>query len=324
MRLISLKFFYTFFTDPFTQLLQQTTMNPFFQITISLVACILMAACGGGGSSTASDQSNSANTPAATVPQSTATTATAAPPAATPSNTLPPTSPTSSVQPPVTTSMADCIGNTDLLADGNSYEIEFLGSAKTGSGLSKQRYLLKSSVLGNKTFQSKNAIETRNETIYLDVLTGLPSTGTALSISTYSQIQGTDALTLGSSIQVAQSGQSVNYLTSYSPAIRSPLNWSAAQTLTQTYTASMESVGLPVVTPPAVSQMSVVTRYIGRETITVAAGTFEACRFEMITNGMTSSNWVAATGRYAGLSLKSQDLSTGSSVEAMKLLFNGR
>jgi hypothetical protein len=193
----------------------------------------------------------------------------------------------------------------------------------TNNATGNIRYGIKNTVVRNTTFNGNNAIETRTETTYVDTLAGLPPAGLSISLLSYSQVQGAEILNYGSTSQVSQSGLTINTVTRNVPPIRSFINWTAGVNLTQTYTSTSESTGLPVAVPPAVTTTTTTTRYLGRETITVPAGTFDACRFETTTNGTVATNWSAATGRYWGLLLRAQDNATGDAVQATRLLFNG-
>jgi hypothetical protein len=210
-----------------------------------------------------------------------------------------------------------------LLTVGNTYEIELAGTARSPgtTNTGNIRFGIKNTVVRNIMFNGNNAVETRTETTYIDTLAGLPAAGLSVSVLSYSQAQGTEILNYGSTSQVTQSGFTINTLTRFAPAIRSFINWTAGLDLAQTYTTTSESTGLPIAVPPVVTTTT--TRYLGRETITVPAGTFDACRFETTTNGTVATSWSAATGRYSGLLLRSQDNATGDAVQATRLLFNG-
>jgi hypothetical protein len=211
-----------------------------------------------------------------------------------------------------------------LLTVGNTYEIELAGTAASGAGSTGNiRYGVNYTVTQNTSFKGNAAVETRAVTTYIDSFAGLPTVGTAISVLNYSQIQGAELLNYGSSSQISAAGQTINSITSFAPAVRTFLNWTAGQTLTQTYTSTTESTGLPVAVPPTVTTSTSSTRFLGIENITVPAGTFAACRFENTTNGVVSTSWSAATGRYSGLLLRAQDNATGNAVQATRLRFNG-
>ena len=112
--------------------------------------------------------------------------------------------------------------------------------------------------------------------------------------------------------------------TTFTPPITTPLNLSAGGTYTYTTTQHTEVAGGGT-TVPDVTQTVTVT-YVGAESITVPAGTFNTCKIktDSTINGTTTSglSWTVNEGRYKGLFAKSDD-GKGNVVEATKLLFNG-
>ena len=221
------------------------------------------------------------------------------------------------------TGSGSCVANPALYTVGNNYEVELAGTASSGAASGNVRYGIKSTVTQNTTFKGQAAVETKAETTYIETLAGLPAAGITATVFTYGAAQGSEVLNFGVKIQTAAEGFVLNSTISFSPATRNPLSWTAGQRFTDTVTVTTEFTGLPVVVPATTAQQTFNVRFVGREAVTVPAGTFDACRFETTENGLTVTNWSVATGRYAGLFLKSQNSNGRDVIQATSLKFNG-
>lgn len=225
--------------------------------------------------------------------------------------------------PGVATGSGSCAANPALYTVGNNYEVELAGTASSGAASGNVRYGIKSTVTQNTTFKGQAAVETRLETTYVETLAGLPAAGITATVFTYGAVQGSEVLNFGAKIKTAAEGFVVNNTISFSPATLNPLSWTAGQRFTDTVTVTTEFTGLPVVVPATTAQQTLNVRFVGRESVTVPAGTFDACRFETTENGETVTSWSVATGRYAGLFLKGQNSNGRDVIQATRLRFNG-
>lgn len=97
------------------------------------------------------------------------------------------------------------------------------------------------------------------------------------------------------------------------------LGESLTETLNSVITTTISGFGAPVVTPSNFSYTST-TKYVGRETITVPAGTYSTCKFE-VTSGSPSTlttNW-----SIVGNGLLVQTVSGGQTIKATSVQLNG-
>jgi hypothetical protein len=150
----------------------------------------------------------------------------------------------------------------------------------------------------NVAFEGQNATEF--STTSTSTLTGLGAITT--TARAYSTLDGSDILTFGatgeSTTPVATSSKIV-----YTPAFRDKrYTLAAGDSVTQTYSVTTTSTitGLPAPVTQTTSLTDYV-RYLGRETVTVPAGTFDTCKFEISGGAL---NWLSA-GSTPGIGVKS-------------------
>ena len=268
-----------------------------------VVATSLLTACGGG---TTSDSVATSSTP---VPVPTST------PTPTPTSTATPTPTPTSVQ---SGNYSDC-SNSALLGTGNNYQID-TKSLTNGTVTTTQTNKYK--VNGSTTFKGNGAVELQTDTT---VLTGA-NAGSAVTVKTYSQLTSSTYSTYGATVSLTVPGLGNYMLTSsFTPAIQYPVTLAANTPFQQTYTTKSESSLVMVPAATDVTQTTTLT-FLGIENVTVAAGTFSACKTktDTLVNGITGTAlaWTVAAGRYQGLNLKFDD-QKGNVVETTKLLFNG-
>lgn len=266
-----------------------------------VVATSLLTACGGG---TTSDSVATTSTP---VPILTST--------PTPTSTATPTPTPSSTQ---SGNYSDC-SNSALLGTGNNYQID-TKSLTNGTVTTTQTNKYK--VNGLTTFKGNGAVELQTDTT---VLTGA-NAGSVVTVKTYSQLTSSTYSTYGATVSLTVPGLGNYMLTSsFTPAIQYPVTLAANTPFQQTYTTKSDSSSAMVPAATDVAQTTTLT-FLGVENVTVAAGTFLACKTktDTLVNGITGTAmaWTVAAGRYQGLNLKFDD-QKGNVVETTKLLFNG-
>ena len=112
-------------------------------------------------------------------------------------------------------------------------------------------------------------------------------------VRTYHQLDGTDILELGSitTLTVPFPGTSTSVNTPPKRDRRFSLGVGESSTVTYTATTTSSFEGLPPV-PPFSSVLTETVTYLGRETVTVPAGTFDTCKFDV--GDELSTSWLAA------------------------------
>jgi hypothetical protein len=221
-----------------------------------------------------------------------------------------------------------------LLTPGTTYQedLDFGG----GSGFQNR-----SSVLGTGVFNGVSAVETQVDSTLLGVAVN-PTANRSLR---YSNVVGTDLLQYGqkSTITVAAGGvtQTVVSTTINTPAIRFPINAKVGDEITQTYDVRTTNVitfsgaaaaGIPAPAPTTTLRTETqVWKFVALETITVAAGTFQTCRFSATTTTTqagsspttdSSIGWIVASGPVRGLTAKVSDGSGEQVLQATLLKIN--
>jgi hypothetical protein len=162
----------------------------------------------------------------------------------------------------------------------------------------------------NVAFEGQNTTELRSDLTV--TYTGIPPASSTTRV--YLRLDGTDILTYGSTggvtTPVATSFKSVNT----PPARDKRYSLAVGETATQTYSATTTTM---IAGQPSNTQTTTQTdtvRYLGRETVTVLAGTFDTCKFE----GNTVLLWQIAGGSSAGITVKSAT-SSGSTLSTVEL-----
>jgi hypothetical protein len=135
---------------------------------------------------------------------------------------------------------------------------------------------------------------------------------TIANVKSYGKVEGLDILMYGSLVEITSplAGTIKSVFTPPSRDKRYTLN--AGQSYTQTYSSTTTTTftGLPAPIMNTSSITETVT-YLGRETVTVAAGTFDACKFDQ--GGAIT--WISAgSSSSKGVGVKTFSSSGGSSV----------
>jgi hypothetical protein len=196
-------------------------------------------------------------------------------------------------------------------------------------------------VIGTGTFNGVSAVETQIDITILGASIPAAASTAARSFS-YSNIVGPEYVSYGQKITASTTSGGITSTTNSTsvntPAIRFPIAAKVGDTVTQSYavrtTSEFSFTGVPAGTPlpaPIVTESTETQtwRFVAIETVRVAAGTFETCRFETTStstqNGTSSTStatgWVVASGPVRGLLAKVSDPS-GQLLEAKVLRVN--
>jgi hypothetical protein len=223
-----------------------------------------------------------------------------------------------SASPPVipTVTTRDCVANPELFKTGTFFQNDTQSFAQGQRVELQNRY----QVLGAVSFKGISAVETQLDTTTLG--SGDP---TVARTSSYGNLVA-DAIELnGAKSNITTPMVSFNQTQSYTPAVRFPLTAVPGQAVTQTVTVKTES-DLPG--SPALLDYSqtYVWKFVGLETVSVPAGTFETCRIETtITSNQgtaTLTQWTIANGPLRSLLAKTNLSTTGTVNEAIALRIN--
>jgi hypothetical protein len=192
---------------------------------------------------------------------------------------------------------SDCL-NISLYNSPITSHLEFVASGGvTGTSVQDTTSKL------NQSFEGVSATEFSTSTT--TTFTGLGTT--VATGKSYGRVDGSDVLSFGSTADLTSPvAGSVKIV--FSPAKRdSRFTLAQGATASQTYTITTTTTltGVPNATTSSHSQTDS-SRYLGRETITVAGGTFDTCKFDE-NPGQTSAGttWYGA-GNAAGLVIKTQ------------------
>ena len=152
-------------------------------------------------------------------------------------------------------------------------------------GLSNvDRIVVTTQTLGSKTFNGQPATESR-------ITTATPGKPAEVQ-SSYASLTGQDYRQFGWRL----SNGSEVFL---EPAWVTPRVMQPGQSATSTYTTRFANGSAPTATT------TTTTTYLGHETITVPAGTFETCKVRFVDQGGgTSHTWTVASGPYRGLDVR--------------------
>jgi hypothetical protein len=147
---------------------------------------------------------------------------------------------------------------------------------------------------GTATFEGNSATEFSSTQV-----TTINGQTISSSAKSYSILDGTDLVTYGSTAQATVSGFNSSSKIVFSPPYRDKrfsLAVGASDSETYTLTSTTTITGAPVALPPqvATSTQTQVVTYLGRESVTVGAGTFDTCKFDV--NNGASTQWFATRG----------------------------
>ena len=138
--------------------------------------------------------------------------------------------------------------------------------------------------LGSKTFNGQSTTESR-------ITTSVPGRADEVQLS-YAQLSGQDYRQFGWRLA---NGSEV-FL---EPAWVTPRVMQPGQSSTSTYATLFANGAAPTATT------TTTTTYLGRETVTVLAGTFETCKVRFVDQGGgTSHTWTIASGPYRGVDVR--------------------
>jgi hypothetical protein len=263
--------------------------------------------------------------PVTTVPAVTTPTTT------TPPSTTPTTAPVSS-----TISAGDCLYNAQLLTPGTTYQQDLVFGQGAQSIETQSRFR----VLGTGTFNGVSAVETQLDTTVIG--SALPaSASTAGRSFLYNNIVGTDYVNYGLKTVVTSASAGITSTVSSTavntPATRFPITAKVGDTVSQTYSVRTTveysftgAGGIPPIAPSITERTeTLVWKFLALETISVAAGTFQTCKFETtststqnnVTTSTTGTGWAVASGPARSLLAKVSDAS-GQVLEAKVLRVN--
>jgi hypothetical protein len=143
--------------------------------------------------------------------------------------------------------------------------------------------------------------------------TGIPTT--LSTVKGYMRLDDLDVLTFGSTAEVTSPLSGTIKLVNSPPKRDKRYSLGIGESATQTYsvtsTSNFTGLGGPITTTQ--SQTDTV-KYLGRETVTVAAGTFDTCKFEETSgSGGTTTTWMGS-GNAAFAFIKSQSVSSNGTL----------
>ncbi len=139
-------------------------------------------------------------------------------------------------------------------------------------------------LLGTKTFNGQAANEYR-------LTTSQPGKATTVEWS-YSQLNSQSFVQLGWRF----AGGVESYI---EPGLATPRVLQAGQWSTSTFTTRMSDGSAPA------ASTRLTTTYLGRESLTLPAGTFETCKAKFVDQtGATSLTWTVASGPYRGIDIR--------------------
>lgn len=187
--------------------------------------------------------------------------------------------------------LADCF-NEVLLTTGTSIMQSYNSTTSNGSA----SFTDNRTVTGQKQFNGETAIETDGTT----ETTVSNGTTSSARTQTYSQLNtGSSTFnTLGTVTMAAAEGFNVNSTSTFEPKRVDRYNLNAGDSYTQNYTITTESsVGSNTFT--STNQVKSTVTYLGNESVTVPAGTFDSCKVQDVeentsggsTTTFTTTNW---------------------------------
>lgn len=210
----------------------------------------------------------------------------------------------------------DCF-NSNLYKAGSVFRTEM--NSTTPSTGATESFAVTYTVSGNTTFKGIATQELVADTISL---TGI-STGAISQLKSYVVITNDEFLTYGTILNI-KINATTNYLVtnSMTPPERTPFSLPVNQAYQQTFTTKQEIAGNPTNFPDQTTTESLT--FLGTESVTVPAGTFNTCKMKHINtaNGMnvTSYAWHIAEGQWRGMVAKIE--ATDSITVATKLSIN--
>jgi hypothetical protein len=96
---------------------------------------------------------------------------------------------------------------------------------------------------------------------------------------------------------------------------------STTQTFTTTSTTTIP--GLPPTTNTTTSTLSQTIKYVGRESVTVPAGTYNTCKYETSSSGSVTTQWVIV-GKGLAVKTVSTAGNTTQTMQATSVTLNGQ
>ncbi|CAN5375607.1 hypothetical protein BH11PSE11_BH11PSE11_32250 [soil metagenome] len=189
---------------------------------------------------------------------------------------------------------------TAFAANGVTYQQKYRTSV---NGSNTQESTANFTTTTGVAFQGNSTIESRVDT----TVTSGAGAGSTNVARNYHNLTSTQQIVYGSVNQSSVQGFTLNSTSVYTPSLAYPLAQNVGDVTSHTYTITTTTSGLPVTIPGTQTSQSVSRKFLGIERVTVAAGNFNACKFEdTITDAETtvSTNWFYAGGAGAGAFLK--------------------
>lgn len=158
-------------------------------------------------------------------------------------------------------------------------------------------------VMRQTTFKGNTAIEAESE---VDADASDPAYSSDSTTLTYTKLSpGRGLLTFGVITEASVSGFAFTTTVSNDPAREFRYDLNAGQSYSQDYTVTVEN---PAPAPSTQVDIAETIKYIGRESVTVPAGTFNACKFQ--TSSSTDGGAAAVTTEWfavgSGIFLKNK------------------
>jgi hypothetical protein len=178
---------------------------------------------------------------------------------------------------------------------------------------------------GITTFEGRQARETTVTTTGSNTLSGT-TVAVNTNIKSYSTRAGDTVTQYGAIVAASGSAAGINFTTTtkivYNPPyVDTFYTLAAGQSVTvaQTGTASTTNSLVAGTTNTAVNT-STTTKYVGQESVTVPAGTYNTCKFEVTAAGSSevTTSWVIV-----GKGIPVQITSTGQAIKATSVQLNG-
>jgi hypothetical protein len=210
------------------------------------------------------------------------------------------------------TTVGDCTNNTLWFQTGQKYRIDVRSGATGTEVLTSNKY----TVNGVKSFKGNSATELLVETAA--ATNGVANVAASVNTLYYAALTGTGYTSYGSFIKVnatvAGFAISTDTTLTFTPPMTMPYNMGVGSTHTVDTDWLTETSVLGSTTAQTI-RYNIKYNFVGVETVTVPAGTFETCRVETTTTGTvngtsstsTATQWWVGTGPLKGLFVQSRD-----------------
>ncbi|KAF0812088.1 hypothetical protein IGB42_03365 [Andreprevotia sp. IGB-42] len=251
-------------------------------LALGTLALLGLAACN------STDGDPFAPTPTPTpAPAATPTPAPGATPTPTPGAPTPTPAPGSFTPTPAPGAANDC-ANLALFQVGSKWTLNYqITGLQTGTSVSTAE------ITQSTTFAGHSALETKVDTT--TTYTGLPAATT--SVKSYSALQSGNVVETYGNVAAITSPLAGTITSTYTPPFLNRI-WTLAVGESYSYQYNSVSVtqltGLPDTT--ASSNVAGTVKYLGKESVSVPAGTFNTCKFELVSGTTTTTEWFTTSG----------------------------